>query len=135
MTSVGGSVDNENWCVYADLDAYCNTAAIMSYGMSEGSAPRPVSPRRWLKGIYSCASNAMNQDKIMMGFSDMDGDGRYTILRRILLRPIEEQALPIMLRNVGWKVYIIIQEITAFYPILFILGLDGYGSLGTTSCM
>ena len=40
MTSVGGSVGGENWCVYADLDAYCDTAAIMSYGMSwAGSAP------------------------------------------------------------------------------------------------
>jgi len=68
MTSVGGSVGGENWCVYADLDAYCDTAAIMSYGMSwAGSAPGPVSPRSWLEGIYSYAANAMNPDKIMMG--------------------------------------------------------------------
>lgn len=64
MTSVGGSVGGENWCVYADLDAYCDTAAIMSYGMSwAGSAPGPVSPRSWLEGIYSYAANAMNPDK------------------------------------------------------------------------
>ena len=68
MTSVGGSVGGENWCVYADLDAYCDTAAIMSYGMSwAGSAPGPVSPRSWLEGIYNYAANAMNPDKIMMG--------------------------------------------------------------------
>ena len=68
MTSVGGSVGGENWCVYADLDAYCDTAAIMSYGMSwADSAPGPVSPRSWLEGIYSYAANAMNPDKIMMG--------------------------------------------------------------------
>ena len=67
MTSVGGSVGSENWCVYADLDAYCDTAAIMSYGMSwAGSAPVPVSPRSWLEGIYNYAANAMNPDKIMM---------------------------------------------------------------------
>ena len=34
MTSVNGSVGGENWCVYGDLDAYCDTASIMSYGMA-----------------------------------------------------------------------------------------------------
>jgi spore germination protein YaaH len=49
MTGVEGSVGGENWCVYADLNAYCDTAAIMSYGMAwAGSAPGPVSPRDWL---------------------------------------------------------------------------------------
>ena len=78
MTSVGGSVGGENWCVYADLDAYCDTAAIMSYGMSwAGSAPGPVSPRSWLEGIYSYAANAMNPDKIMMGLPGYGwSDGR-----------------------------------------------------------
>ena len=46
MTSVQGSVGSENWCVYEDLNPYCDTAAIMSYGMAwAGSAPGPVSPR------------------------------------------------------------------------------------------
>jgi hypothetical protein len=68
MTSVNGSVGGENWCVYADLDAYCDTAAIMSYGMSwAGSAPGPVSPRDWLTGIYDYASRVMNPQKIYMG--------------------------------------------------------------------
>lgn len=39
MTSVNGSVGGEN-CVYGDLDQYCDTASIMSYGMAwAGSAP------------------------------------------------------------------------------------------------
>lgn len=68
MTSVNGSVGGENWCVYADLDAYCDTAAIMSYGMAwAGSAPGPVSPRSWLEGIYNYATQAMNPDKIFLG--------------------------------------------------------------------
>lgn len=34
MNSINGSVGGENWCVYGDLNAYCDTAAIMSYGMA-----------------------------------------------------------------------------------------------------
>ena len=30
MTGVQGSVVGENWCVYADLNQYCDTASIMS---------------------------------------------------------------------------------------------------------
>lgn len=68
MTSVNGSVGGENWCVYADLDAYCDTVAIMSYGMAwAGSAPGPVSPRDWLKGIYDYASSVMDPKKIFLG--------------------------------------------------------------------
>lgn len=68
MTSVNGSVGGENWCIYADLDAYCDTAAIMSYGMAwAGSAPGPVSPRSWLKGIYDYASAVMHPDKVFLG--------------------------------------------------------------------
>jgi len=68
MTGVNGSVGGENWCVYADLDAYCDTAAIMSYGMAwAGSAPGPVSPRDWLVGTYDYASRVMNPQKIYMG--------------------------------------------------------------------
>lgn len=33
MTSVNGSVGGENWCVYGDLDKYCDTASLMTYGM------------------------------------------------------------------------------------------------------
>ena len=68
MTGVQGSVGGENWCVYADLDAYCDTAAIMSYGMAwAGSAPGPVSPRDWLVGVYDYAARVMNPQKIYMG--------------------------------------------------------------------
>lgn len=68
MTGVNGSVGGENWCVYTDLDPYCDTASIMSYGMAwAGSAPGPVSPRSWLEGIYDYASAVMNPDKIFLG--------------------------------------------------------------------
>ena len=68
MTSVNGSVGGENWCVYGDLDAYCDTATIMSYGMAwAGSAPGPVSPRSWLEGIYDYATQVMDPDKIFLG--------------------------------------------------------------------
>lgn len=68
MTGVQGSVGGENWCVYADLNPYCDTAAIMSYGMAwAGSAPGPVSPRSWLEGIYNYAITAMSPDKVFMG--------------------------------------------------------------------
>ena len=68
MTSVNGSVGGENWCVYADLDAYCDTAAIMSYGMAwAGSAPGPVSPRDWLVGkTYRGTSNTYYAAKLWM---------------------------------------------------------------------
>ena len=68
MTSVNGSVGGENWCVYGDLNAYCDTASIMSYGMAwAGSAPGPVSPRSWLEGIYDYATRVMDPDKIFLG--------------------------------------------------------------------
>ena len=68
MTSVNGSVGGENWCVYADLNNYCDTASIMSYGMAwAGSAPGPVSPRSWLEGIYDYASKVMDPDKVFLG--------------------------------------------------------------------
>lgn len=68
MTGVQGSVGGENWCVYADLNAYCDTASIMSYGMAwAGSAPGPVSPRGWLEGTYDYAARVMDPEKIFMG--------------------------------------------------------------------
>lgn len=68
MTGVQGSVGGENWCVYEDLDPYCDTAAIMSYGMAwAGSAPGPVSPRDWLEGIYNYATSVMSPKKIFLG--------------------------------------------------------------------
>lgn len=68
MTGVQGSVGGENWCVYEDLDEYCDTAAIMSYGMAwAGSAPGPVSPRSWLEGIYNYAVQVMDPDKVFFG--------------------------------------------------------------------
>lgn len=68
MTSVNGSVGGENWCVYGDLNNYCDTASIMSYGMAwAGSAPGPVSPRSWLEGIYNYAVTVMDADKVFLG--------------------------------------------------------------------
>lgn len=68
MTGVQGSVGGENWCVYEDLEEYCDTAAIMSYGMAwAGSAPGPVSPRIWLEGIYNYAVQVMDPDKVFFG--------------------------------------------------------------------
>ncbi len=68
MTGINGSVGGENWCVYGDLDPYCDTVSIMSYGMAwAGSAPGPVSPRSWLEGIYDYAVTVMNPDKIFFG--------------------------------------------------------------------
>ncbi|BDZ79228.1 glycosyl hydrolase family 18 protein [Claveliimonas bilis] len=68
MTSVNGSVGGENWCVYGDLNLYCDTASIMSYGMVwAGSAPGPVSPRSWLEGIYDYAVQVMDPDKVFLG--------------------------------------------------------------------
>ena len=68
MTSVNGSVGGENWCVYADLNQYCDTASIMTYGMAwAGSAPGPVSPRSWLEGVYDYAVRVMNPDKVFLG--------------------------------------------------------------------
>lgn len=68
MTSVNGSVGGENWCVYGDLNNYCDTAAIMSYGMAwAGSAPSPVSPRFWLEGIYDYAVTVMTPSKVFLG--------------------------------------------------------------------
>lgn len=68
MTGVNASVGGENWCVYADLDPYCDTVSIMSYGMAwAGSAPGPVSPRGWLEGVYDYAVKAMSPDKIYLG--------------------------------------------------------------------
>jgi len=68
MTSVNGSVGGENWCVYADLNNYCDTVSIMSYGMAwAGSAPGPVSPRSWLEDIYDYAVTVINPEKIFFG--------------------------------------------------------------------
>lgn len=68
MTSVNGSVGGENWCVYADLNRYCDTASIMSYGMAwAGSAPGPVSPRSWLEGVYNYAVQVMTPEKVFLG--------------------------------------------------------------------
>ena len=68
MTGLQGSVGGENWCVYEDFNSYCDTAAIMSYGMAwAGSAPGPVSPRSWLAGIYNYAMQVMPPGKLFMG--------------------------------------------------------------------
>jgi len=70
MTGVKGSVGGENWCVYADLDAYCDTASIMSYGMAwAGSAPGPVSPRSWLEEIYNYASKVSRSSVFVMAMA------------------------------------------------------------------
>lgn len=68
MTSVNGSVGGENWCVYGDLNNYCDTASIMSYGAAwAGSAPGPVSPRSWLEGVYDYTVKVMDPEKVFLG--------------------------------------------------------------------
>ncbi len=69
MTSVNGSVGGENWCVYGDprpLLRYRINYIVMVW-LGSGSAPGPVSPRSWLKGIYDYAVTVMNPDKIFFG--------------------------------------------------------------------
>jgi spore germination protein YaaH len=81
MTSVNGSVGGENWCVYADLNNYCDTASIMSYGMAwAGSAPGPVSPRSWLEGIYDYASQVMDRVRCSSVCPPTAGTGRFTMI-------------------------------------------------------
>ena len=88
MTGVQGSVGGENWCVYADLNPYCDTASIMSYGMAwAGSAPGPVSPRSWLEGIYDYAVTAMAPEKIFMGLPGYGWNWQILTLRRTLVKP------------------------------------------------
>ncbi len=78
MTSVQGSIGGENWCVYTDLNSYCDTASIMSYGMAwAGSAPESVSPRSWLEGTYDYAVKSMNPEKYLWGYPLTDGSGRF----------------------------------------------------------
>ena len=97
MTSVNGSVGGENWCVYADLNNYCDTASIMSYGMAwAGSAPGPVSPRSWLEGIYDYASA---------------GTGRYTTSPRTSARPIAGLRRHITPRRTGSRACITLRTI------------------------
>ena len=50
MTSVNGSVGGENWCVYGDLNAYCDTASIMSYGMAWAGSRRGRFPQKLAGG-------------------------------------------------------------------------------------
>lgn len=54
MTGVQGSVGGENWCVYADLNDYCDTAAIMSYGMA-------FFPVLCLNGTYTAVPSEMEK--------------------------------------------------------------------------
>ena len=105
MTSVNGSVGGENWCVYGDLDQYCDTASIMSYGMAwAGSAPGPVSPRSWLEGIYDYATQVMNPDKVFLGMPAYGWN--WQIYRRTWVSITGVLPTPIMLRNTGCRVCI-----------------------------
>ena len=102
MTGVQGSVGGENWCVYADLNAYCDTAAIMSYGMAwAGSAPGPVSPRSWLEGIYNYAITAMSPDKVLWAYRVTVGTGRYTTTPPTSVIPIVAYPIPTMPQKTG----------------------------------
>lgn len=68
MTGLNGSVGGENWCVYSDLNNYCDTASIMSYGAAwAGSAPGPVSPMDWMVGVYDYVCEVMDTDKVFLG--------------------------------------------------------------------
>lgn len=87
MTSVNGSVGGENWCVYGDLDAYCDTASIMSYGMAwAGSAPGPVSPRSWLEASTITPPRSWTRRRFSWGCRPTAGTGRFTIRRRTWAR-------------------------------------------------
>lgn len=79
MTSVGGSVGGENWCVYADLDAYCDTVAIMmglpgygwrwqiydtteNHGMTyRGTSLTYYATKYWMEGLYNHTGDAPPQ--------------------------------------------------------------------------
>jgi len=68
MTSLNGSVGDENWCRYQQLGTILDHICIMSYGMAwAGSAPGPVSPRDWLEGIYRYATSVVDPAKLSIG--------------------------------------------------------------------
>lgn len=53
MTSVNGSVGGENWCVYADLDACCDTASMPGVREAPAAEVGHEAPRvlqRWMQG-------------------------------------------------------------------------------------
>ena len=102
MNSINGSVGGENWCVYGDLNAYCDTAAIMSYGMAwAGSAPGAVSPRDWLEGIYDYAVTVMNPGRISSAFLHTDGTGRFMTFLQTSVKPIAAHQIPITRQRTG----------------------------------
>ena len=97
MTSVNGSVGGENWCVYADLNNYCDTASIMSYGMAwAGSAPV-----RGLRVFTITHRRSWIQRRCFSECRLKDGTGRYTTSRRTSARPIAALRRPTMPRRIG----------------------------------
>lgn len=99
MTSVNGSVGGENWCVYADLDAYCDTAAIMSYGkallparcrlVTGWRASTIMLPLSWTRRRSSSACPVTA------------GTGRFTIHQKTSVKPIVALPTPTMLQSYG----------------------------------
>ena len=88
MTGVQGSVGGENWCVYADLNPYCDTASIMSYGMAwAGSAPGPYPPGAGWRASMITRLQPWPRRRFSWVCQDMAGTGRYTTLRRTLVKP------------------------------------------------
>ena len=75
MTSVNGSVGGENWCVYGDLDKYCDTASIMTYGWNwqiydtpenlgeyyRGTSHTYYAAKYWMQGVYNFTDDAPPQ--------------------------------------------------------------------------
>lgn len=61
MTGPGQTVGPEKWCRYEEVDPYCHTAQIMTYGYAwAGSAPGSTSPVPWLKDVLSYAAEAFS---------------------------------------------------------------------------
>ena len=61
MTGPGETVGPEKWCRYEDLDPYCDTVQIMTYGYAwAGSAPGSTSPISWLRDVLTYAVSAFS---------------------------------------------------------------------------
>lgn len=58
----------ERWCDYQRMEAYFDSAIIMSYAFAwSGSAPGPISPMWWMEDIYDYAITRIPPEKIRLG--------------------------------------------------------------------
>lgn len=68
MTGEGESIGGERWCDYKQLAPLFDSCTIMTYGWSwAGSAPGPISQRKWLEDVYNYAVTVIPPEKIFMG--------------------------------------------------------------------